>query len=150
MSGTLVIGYGSPLRRDDAAGPLLAERVAAWGRPDVRALTVHQLTPELAEPMSQARRVVFADATAEAPDGPVKATRLHPAAGDIASGHSSDPNWLMGLCQALYGRCPEAWLVTIPAADLGLGEGLSAAAAAGVEEALRLIEGMITEGAARA
>jgi hydrogenase maturation protease len=150
MSPTLVIGYGSPLRRDDAAGPLLAERVAAWGRPDVRALAVHQLTPELAEPMSQARRVVFADATVEEADGLARVRKVIPADGGVVSGHCSDPGWLLGLCQALYGRCPVAWLVTIPAADLGLGEGLSAAAAAGVEEALRLIEGMITEGAARA
>jgi hydrogenase maturation protease len=143
MTPTLVIGYGSPLRRDDAAGPRLAERVAAWGRTGVRALAVHQLTPELADLMSQAERVIFADATAEASGGPVRVRILKPATREIASGHCSDPAWLLGLCQALYGRCPEAWLVTIPTADLWLGEGLSAVAGAGVDEALLLVEELV-------
>jgi hydrogenase maturation protease len=139
MIGTLVIGYGSTLHRDDAAGPLVAERVAAWDRQDVRALAVLQLTPELVEPLSQAGRVVFVDATAEGSERGVAVRRLLPGAG-ASLGHVSDPCWLLGLCQALYGHCPEAWLVTVPAAALNLGEGLTADVAKKVEEALLVIK----------
>jgi len=53
--GVLVIGYGSELRGDDAAGPTAARRLRSTG---LSALDVHQLTPEIAE-RSAAARVVF-------------------------------------------------------------------------------------------
>src|SRR5580704_15594719 len=50
---TLVIGYGNPLRSDDALGwhasRLLAQALAGQ---EVDVITCHQLTPELAEPLS--------------------------------------------------------------------------------------------------
>ena len=54
--GFLIIGYGSPLRGDDAAGPIAARQLAQQG---FHALDVHQLTPELAEPVAKARMVPF-------------------------------------------------------------------------------------------
>jgi hydrogenase maturation protease len=145
MIGTLVIGYGSTLHRDDAAGPLIAERVAAWDKQDVRALAVLQLTPELVDSLSQVGRVIFVDATAEECERGVAVRRLLPNGG-TSLGHVSDPGWLLGLCQALYGRCPEAWLVTVPAAALDLGEGLSSVVAAQVDAALRLIQRLARPG----
>jgi hydrogenase maturation protease len=59
---TLVIGYGNSLRGDDGVGPLVAEQVAEWNLPDVRSLSVHQLTPELASEMALAKTVIFIDA----------------------------------------------------------------------------------------
>jgi hypothetical protein len=63
-------------------------------------------------------------------------------------GHVSDPRGLLALTEALYGRCPEAWLVAVPARSLGLGEPLSPAAAAGLRQAVdatrALIDGTIT------
>jgi Ni,Fe-hydrogenase maturation factor len=62
MISLLAIGYGSPLHRDDAAGRHVVQRVAAWEQPDVRAVCVRQLTPELSVSISQALRVVLVDA----------------------------------------------------------------------------------------
>ena len=50
----IVIGYGSSLRSDDAAGARAAAAIADWGLPGVRAMDAQQLTPELAEPLSSA------------------------------------------------------------------------------------------------
>src|SRR5690242_2835552 len=58
----VVIGYGNDIRGDDAAGPLAARAVAAWGAPGVRALAAHQLTPELAEALAAAELAIFVDA----------------------------------------------------------------------------------------
>src|SRR5208282_6599133 len=70
LSTALVIGYGNPLRSDDGFGwhasRLLAE--ALTGR-DVEVITCHQLTPELAHPLSQCRRAVFIDADAQGEPG---------------------------------------------------------------------------------
>jgi hydrogenase maturation protease len=62
LRSILVIGYGNSLRSDDEAGCRVADLVASWELPYVRSLTVHQLTPELAEPIAQSELTIFVDA----------------------------------------------------------------------------------------
>jgi hydrogenase maturation protease len=141
MTPVLVIGYGNELRCDDAVGPEAARRVAAWEKSGIAALAVHQLTPELAALLADAEMAVFVDAGA---DGVASEVRLKPEAGARAGmGHASDPCRLLALTEAVYGRRPEAWLVTIPAADFGLGADLSAVAEAGLSAALVRIERLV-------
>ncbi|MCC6421718.1 MAG: hydrogenase maturation protease [Gemmataceae bacterium] len=135
----LLIGYGNTLRSDDGAGPLVARAAAAWGLPHLQALAVQQLTPELAEPLAVADRALFVDARVERPDGGVEVTRLGSAGGPIGLGHTGDPRWLLALAQAVYGRRPRAWLVTVPAATVAFGEQLSPTAERGVETVLALV-----------
>jgi hydrogenase maturation protease len=133
----LVIGYGNDLRRDDGVGRRAAEAVARWGLPGVHAVAVQQLTPELAELFLDADRVLFVDACADK-EG-VRVRLLEPGGTSQALGHGGDPRELLALSMALRGRCPEAWLITVPAADFGFGEGLSARGRRGLETALRHI-----------
>jgi hydrogenase maturation protease len=132
----LVIGYGNELRGDDAAGPCVARQVAGWGRMEIKGIAVHQLTPELAAVLGEASVVVFVDACEEGWKGRLRPLEAGPEA---ALGHTSDPGWLLTLGEVLCGRRPEAWLLTIPAADFGLGRQLSPTARAGVRSALRRI-----------
>ena len=60
-SDNLVIGIGNALRGDDGVGGWLAQRAEQW-LPAVQLRTVQQLTPELAEDMAAAARVLFIDA----------------------------------------------------------------------------------------
>jgi hydrogenase maturation protease len=119
-----VLGYGSSLRGDDAAGQRVVAAVARWHLPGVRALAAHQLTPELAEPLSQARLAIFVDARVGG--GGVRLRPLHAATAisslDI---HVGDPATLLALALALYGRAPRAWLITLPACSFALGAPLS-------------------------
>jgi hydrogenase maturation protease len=144
MTDLLVIGYGNELRRDDGAGPRVAASVAALGLPGVRAVSSHQLTPEMADLLRDAEAVMFVDARADAPA--VGVERLAPSPAGAGWGHTSDPRWLLGLTAALYDHAPAAWLVTIPAVDLGMGEGLSDQAARGVAVVIRRIEAMAALG----
>ena len=137
MRNLLVIGYGNELRADDGVGPRVARAVAALDRPGVRAVAAHQLTPEMAELVHEADAVVFVDARVGAASVEVQA--VTPAPGNAGWGHTSDPRWLMSLTHAVYGHTPPAWLVTIPATDLGMGEGLSEGATQGMDEALRRV-----------
>ncbi len=130
----LVIGYGNELRGDDAVGPRIARAVAGWGLPG---LAVHQLTPELAEPLSRAENAVFVDAGPGA-DAGVTAVELS-AGARPGSGHVSDPQWLLALTEAVHGRRPRAWLITVPASRFDPGEGLSPRAERGMQEALEKI-----------
>ena len=145
MTPFLVIGYGNELRGDDASGPCVARGVAAWGRPEFEGLAVHQLTPELATALVGAEAVVFVDACAEDGGREVCLRRLEAGPAGVM-GHTSDSRWLLALAEALYGRRPEAWLVTIPAADFGLGRRLSPTARAGVAVALRQINRLVHAG----
>jgi Ni,Fe-hydrogenase maturation factor len=104
----------------------------------VAALAVHQLTPELAEEVGKAEKVVFVDAAVGGSAGDVTLQRLRPAA-DTPLGHVSSPPALLALAETLGGRCPEAWLLTIAGGDFSLGEGLSPAAALGLDRALQIL-----------
>ena len=126
-------GDGSELRRDDAAGRILAERLAERGLPGVEARPLHQLTPEIADDLG-GRTVVFVDATV-ARDA-VDVVALEPGDGQGPMTHHVDPRGLLDLAASLGQPAAGAWVVHIPAHDLGLGTELSAATAAAVDEAL--------------
>ncbi|MCC6730404.1 MAG: hydrogenase maturation protease [Chthonomonadales bacterium] len=135
----VVIGYGSSLRRDDGVGQEVARRVEALGLADVRVLAMHQLTPETSVVLASARLVVFVDARADDLDQGVLVESIAPEPARTGVGHFADPRALLALARDLFGAAPEAWLVTVPAFDTGLGEGLSVWAAHGAEEAARRV-----------
>jgi hydrogenase maturation protease len=142
---TLVIGYGNDLRGDDAVGQQAATAVAAWDLPGVLALAVHQLLPELAEALAAANLAIFVDAceSEDAGEATVSVQPLEPAAADSALGHTGDPRALLALTKALYGYCPAAWLISVPARSFAYGAGLSAMAERGLAAALRHIDELI-------
>lgn len=132
----LVIGYGNTLRGDDGAGPWVVETIAAAGWPGVRCVTAHQLTPEMSEDVAVAGRVVFVDASVAE-----ETVAVRPVVGCRTGqgGHCCTPSLLLFLAELLHGRCPEAWLVSVPARRLELGEGLAPQTQTAAEEALRVV-----------
>lgn len=120
-SGILVIGIGNPLRGDDAAGPLAARELRRRG---FRALDVHQLTPELAEPVSRARRVIFIDSSVELAAGEVRREALSEGTGPVLE-HTASPGAVLRLARQVYGTAPEAQLISIGAQSFELGRPLS-------------------------
>lgn len=131
----LVIGYGNTLRSDDGVGAKVAAAVAELALPGVVALVRHQLTPELAEAISETRTVVFVDAAVDAATE-VRVRQLEPADAAQLMAHAADPRTLLALAKQLFGRCPPAWWLTIPVENLGFGEELSPLARRGYETAL--------------
>jgi hydrogenase maturation protease len=124
-ANVLLLGYGNRLRRDDGAGPHVAEAVAARHVPGVRCIAPFQIVPELLEELCGMSRVLFIDASHEPCTDPFRVCRIAAAAPPARLSHCGGPAALLTLAQALDGRHPEAWLLTLPAADLGFGEGLS-------------------------
>ncbi|HOX57696.1 MAG TPA: hydrogenase maturation protease [Candidatus Paceibacterota bacterium] len=131
----LVIGYGNTLRRDDGVGPRVAETVASLALPGVRALVCPLLTPELAEAVSEARLVIFVDAAVDAPRQ-VQMRKLLPAASSQIMAHAASPATLLAVARDVFGHAPEAWWLTIPVEDIGIGEELSPLAQRGFEHAV--------------
>ncbi len=110
----VVIGFGSPIRGDDAFGPLVADRLADLiGGPQVEVLSRHILTAELAETVRDASLVVFIDAATTGEVGQVVQHRLAARRErEVVIVHAVDPPGLLAWTEALYGRTPAALLLS--------------------------------------
>jgi hydrogenase maturation protease len=139
----LVIGYGNELRCDDGVGAKVAAAVAEWNLSGVHALVCHQLTPELAEPISAARRVVFVDASLES-QASVELREIQPTDSAQIMAHAADPRTLLALAKKLFGHCPPACWLTIPIENIAFGEEVSPLAQRGMESALEKIRSQIS------
>ncbi len=126
---TLVIGYGNPLRGDDGVGSFVAKRSGPG------AIACHQLTPELAEPISQADRVIFVDADVTVAPGRIRVRRLQPR--PKAGIHNYDPEALLDLSRQVYNRVPEAILIGIGVQSFELCESLTPVAISAAGRAIR-------------
>jgi hydrogenase maturation protease len=139
----LVIGYGNELRGDDGLGPRVAEAIAAANYPGVRVQTVFQLVPELAAELAEARMVIFVDALV---DPSRSAVELAPVGAEEITDwctHTADPRTLLALTRAVYGRTPEAWVLTVSGQNFAVGEGLSSVAEENARQAIARIKGLI-------
>lgn len=134
-SGLLVIGYGNELRGDDGVGPKVASAVNRLNLPGVRSIACHQLTPELADPVSRAAGVVFVDATAEAGTG-IRMQELKPEEPGQPLAHAADPRTVLALARDVFGSFPAAWWLTIPIETTELGDELSPFARSGLRQAV--------------
>lgn len=131
----LIIGIGNTLRRDDGAGWLFAEALAAALRDageQTHLLLLQQLTPEVAADLDDLRPadVIFVDASML-----VAAATLTPLTDVVATpaaSHHLTPVALLAIAQRLYAVTAHGWLLQTPAVDFAHGEGLSAAAQQGI------------------
>ena len=126
---TLIIGCGNPLRGDDGAGWEVASRLAATiPKEAAHIMTVHQLTPELAEPVSEAELVIFIDAA----DGENCGTwrcdevKLSPMSGN-SLGHHFDVSALLAYSQAIFHSSPQAFVVSVAAKSFEFQDNLTPA-----------------------
>jgi hydrogenase maturation protease len=131
----LVIGIGNRVRTDDGVGSAIIESLGC--RRGVECRVVHQLTPDLAQPVAEAERVLFVDASIG--EHEMRLTRLTAEPGR-GLGHSMSPAGLLDLAARLYEGAPEAWLLSVPGSDFGFGESLSPQTRARLPEAARQVE----------
>ena len=139
----LVIGYGNDLRGDDAAGQRAAAEIGTWRLPGVQVLTLHQLAPEVADSLASSARAIFLDAHPVADGSAVRVRRLRAAIGAPHIAHTCDPQALLDLAQTAFGHAPEAWWITIPAADFAFGAPLSRLTEHGVADALTAVRPLL-------
>ncbi|MGF1668110.1 MAG: hydrogenase maturation protease [Acidimicrobiia bacterium] len=132
----LVIGVGNDLRRDDGVGRVVASTIEEMALPGVRVMTRSQLVPELVEEIAGSDRVVVVDASI---DSVSLTARLAEAGTDPAMTHHGSPEALVSLARTIGQAVPDVYVVGVPAADLGLGEGLTPPTAALVSEAVETV-----------
>ena len=116
MKKVLIYGYGNPGRQDDALGVLLAEKLDLWAKEDgLKSMEFdsnYQLNIEDALTISEYDTVIFADASIEdIPDFAV--TRVEPCQKTEFTMHAMAPEFVLHLCQSLYSKFPNTFLLHI-------------------------------------
>jgi hydrogenase maturation protease len=138
---TLIVGYGNPLRSDDALGWHASRLLAdALVDNDVEVITCHQLTPELAEPLAKCRRAVFIDADVEGKPGEIHRRAVRPQAPASSSfTHTCTPSGLLASAKQLYGHRPQAVVVTVTAQSFEFGDTLSPIVSAALPKVVEMV-----------
>lgn len=121
----LVVGVGSELRCDDAAGRRVADIVAELHLPGVEVRSVHQLTPELATVFARRQLVVVVDASVDVDRLTVNEIATAAAVGSFS--HHLDVGSVVALSHLFPDPPRRVVTVGIPAHDLSLGTRLSSA-----------------------
>lgn len=147
MAKAIIIGFGNPLRGDDGLGQRAAEELEEeFAGADVEVRSCHQLTPEIAEPVSRAEVAVFIDAAEDQPPGEFRCRRLEPSARTPTSfAHALDPEAVLAVAHALYGHCPDAALLSVGGERFEHGEGLSPAVQEAIPAVLDMARTIIEE-----
>ncbi len=135
----LIFAYGNPSRGDDALGPMLLERLEALNLPGIELLTDFQLQVEHALDLQGREQVLFIDASVSCPP-PFEFSRLFAVKDRSFTSHAMSPAALLQACQELYGEVPPAWLLAVRGETFELGESLSTAAEAALEQAFVLLQ----------
>jgi hydrogenase maturation protease len=141
MARILIIGYGNPLYGDDGLGPYAAARLSEMVRdPEVAIRSEQQLTPEMAEEVSQVEQVLFLDVRGTGTPGEFTREEVYPAVRDQrAVSHQLQPSELLELSRRVYGKCPQATLFSLAGERFGQGEEFSPAVQAALPRYLEAI-----------
>lgn len=136
----LIFGWGNPSRGDDALGPLLVERIDALNLPIVECLTDFQLQVEHALDLKDRQRVLFVDASFDAP-APFSIAVILPDKDASFTTHAMTPQSVLHTYQQLE-ACPPppSWLLAIRGENFELGEALSPTAEQNLTAALKWTE----------
>lgn len=139
----LILACGSTLRGDDGVGPALGEWAEAHfaADPRVGVLSSQQWAPDMAQDVAVAETVLFIDCAIDQAPGQlilreIAATPMQP--GLVT--HHLGASELLRVAEELYGTVPRrACMLTVGAASIELGEGLSAAVTAALPDAQELL-----------
>ncbi len=145
----LIYGYGNPGRFDDGLGVRLAEDLEAWIHknkiPGVDCDTNYQLNIEDAEIISKYDLVLFADASEEDIRN-VSITPVSPSDSKIEfTMHAVSPAFVLDLCNQIYGKTPDTWLIHIKGQDWQFNEGLSKMAEKNLSIAIKKAKNIIQD-----
>lgn len=120
----LILGYGNPGREDDGLGPALIDNLDKLNIPNLTLDSDYQLNIEYAEEISKYDTVIFIDASLNS-DSPFEFYPLQPKFEASISTHSMSAENVLGLCQKLYKKTPDAYMCAIRGHSFELKEGLT-------------------------
>lgn len=119
-NGLLILCVGNPARGDDAAGPLVAQRLCETA-PGLNVIECFQLQPEMVEDLRSHACIVVIDAQVNT-NAPLSVRRIVPATEPGWYSHALSPEQLTGLYQsALKQPAPDTIAIGLHADTFELG-----------------------------
>jgi hydrogenase maturation protease len=145
MPRVLIIGYGNPLRCDDGLAWRAIEMLAQQTGlpPELELIARHQLTPELTFLASQAETVVFLDAGDSAQASEIKCEPVLPARHGARFSHDCSPAAILALANDLYGKAPQALMISLRGECFEHGESLSTKVIEILPEFVRIVAALV-------
>lgn len=140
----LIYGYGNPGRQDDGLGIYFSEELESWvannNLTEIEFESAYQLNIEDSELISGYDLVIFADATIEPIDSFIY-TKVQPDEAKIEfTMHAVSASYILGLCNKLYQKYPETWLIHLKGYEWELEEGLTIEAQINLGKALEFMK----------
>jgi len=140
MPRILIVAYGNPLRCDDGLGWHAAEELSNLDLAQkLEIITQHQLTPELALPVSQADRVLFIDAARGRKPGELRCEPVLPGRASSAFSHEFSPAGVLSLARGIYGNAALAFAISLAGECFEHGTVLSESVQEGLPRLLALV-----------
>jgi len=141
---TLIYGYGNPGRQDDGLGPACVEVIGEWLKmqnlTNIEIDCNYQLNIEDAERISEIDKVIFVDATIE-PIEDCLMTKVEPGNNYIEfTMHAVSPAYVLALCQKIFHKTPETYLLHIKGYEFELIEELTTKAKQNLEKAVEFLK----------
>jgi len=146
----LIYAYGNPGRQDDGLGNRLVELLEPWisenGLNNVELDSNFQLNIEDADNIREKDIVVFVDASILDIED-FQFDVVEPSEGRSEfSMHSASPAYVLALCNKLYNKFPETYILQIKGYEWEFQEGLSERAAKNLESAVSFLKDRIVQG----
>lgn len=113
LDNTLIIGIGNNTRQDDGLGWCFLDKLEKEGYNSENLLYKYQLMVEEAEIIAEYDKVIFVDACKTPLENGFAIERIYPAKQVAFSTHAVPPNQVLNLCDTIYGKNPEAYVVKI-------------------------------------
>jgi len=140
----LIFGYGNPGRQDDGLGAAFIDRMEQWVEnnafQNITLDTNYQLNIEDAEQIAAFDHVCFVDASIE-PIEQFSFTKVEPSDAKVEfTMHAVSPAFVLDLCQKLFSKTPETWLLHLKGYHWEFEEKLSEEAKTNLEAALEFFQ----------
>jgi hydrogenase maturation protease len=145
----LVIGYGNPHRQDDRVGHDTAEAIQSWAEENtlagIRVITAYQLDLDMVEDAIHADIVIFIDAHIPEFSEHVSFTPVEPGDSAGFTTHAFTAGDIIALCNSLYGKSPQAFILSIPGYEFDMIDTLSPRTQELLPQAIDLLKARIEE-----
>jgi len=127
MQRIIVIGIGNPLRGDDGIGWYTVDRLEeSLESREIEFTKCVELTPEFSEKISRSKFALFIDSRVESQEAEIKEEHIVPAEVFPAlETHRLDPAGILAFSRSLYGKIPEAIMLTVEGKSFEYGEEIS-------------------------
>ncbi len=146
--GILIYGYGNPGREDDGLGNAFVEAIHSWVEKNkltnIELDSNYQLNIEDADIMAKNDIVLFVDATEEPIDNFCVST-VEPSDSRVEfTMHAVSPAFVLDLCQKIYGKNPQTYLLHIKGYQWDFKEELSPDGEKNLNKALEFIKPLLS------